>query len=376
MPSLPLSYIELSAAGLRHNIAQFRKVLGPKVQIAFPVKANAYGHGLEEIIAITDSLVDYFQIDDIEELRRVRMISNTKTLVLGYIPDAQIAEAIRLQGILGVFSIPQLQHIETVAATLGSVVPIHVKLDAGLGREGLLAADVEVFINCLKKSPHVRLEGVYAHFANIEDTSDFSYSQQQIESFEKSWHHWMAAGFGTVTRHLSASSAMMVYENTAHNTLVRPGIATYGLWPSSDIERRFSGQFSLQPVLRWVSHIAEIKELPAGHPIGYGLTYYTTRVTKIALIPQGYSDGFDRGFSNTGRVLIHGEFCPVLGRIAMNMFVVDVTNINNVCVEDEVVLLGHQGKKRITAEDMASQLGTINYEIIARLSPLLPRIVV
>jgi alanine racemase len=149
------------------------------------------------------------------------------------------------------------------------------------------------------------------------------------------------------------------------------------MWPSNDLKERMeSEKFFLKPVMRWVTHIAQVKTVPENYTIGYGLTHVTERITKIAVIPQGYSDGYDRGFSNNGEVLVGGRRCAILGRVAMNMFVVDVSHLGGVKVEDKVVLLGKQGEEEITAEELADRIGTINYEITTRVCPLLERVVV
>ena len=185
-------------------------------------------------------------------------------------------------------------------------------------------------------------------------------------------------GYKNLERHISASSGAMVYEkNGGKSSLIRPGIMLYGMWPSEDLGKRFKKHgLKLKPVLRWVTHVVQVKTLPKNHPIGYGLTYITKKPTKVAIIPQGYSDGYDRGLSNKGEVLIQGQRCQVLGRVAMNMFVVDVTHLRNIKNEDGVVLLGRQGKEEITTEELAKHLGTINYEITTRILTLLPRVIV
>jgi alanine racemase len=219
---------------------------------------------------------------------------------------------------------------------------------------------------------------LFATPQNIEDTSDFSHAKKQIDAFQGAVADFRANEYPDVKTHLSASSGIMVYETDGgESDLVRPGIGLYGMWPSDDLKARFSRDaFELKPILRWVTHVAQVKTLPAGHSIGYGLTYVTKAPTKVAVVPQGYSDGYDRGLSNVGEVLIGGARCRVLGRIAMNMFVVDVSHLESVCREDEVVLLGEQGGERITAEEIAEKLGTINYEVTTRISPLLPRVIV
>ena len=155
---------------------------------------------------------------------------------------------------------------------------------------------------------------------------------------------------------------------------MRVGIGLYGLYPSSQLQRTSDG-LALQPALQWISHLAQVKELPTGHPVGYGLTYITSRPTTIGVVPQGYSDGYDRGLSNAGQVLIRGTRCSVLGRIAMNMFAVDVSHIPDVKAEEDVVLLGEQLGERITAEEIALKTNTINYEVVARISSLVPRVI-
>jgi alanine racemase len=169
----------------------------------------------------------------------------------------------------------------------------------------------------------------------------------------------------------------MVYEkNGGDSIIIRPGITMYGMWPSEDLRNKFETEnFFLKSVLKWVTHVAQVKTLPAGYCIGYGLTYTTSKPTKIAVVPQGYSDGFDRGLSNKGEVLIKNSRCKVLGRVAMNMFTVDVSHLANIKAGEEVVLLGKQGDERVTAEEIAAHLGTINYEITTRIFPLLPRVV-
>jgi alanine racemase len=183
--------------------------------------------------------------------------------------------------------------------------------------------------------------------------------------------------FKNLQTHISATSGLLVYEKSQGiNPLIRLGIGVYGMWPSKRLELLYKNKIKLSPVLSWKTKIAQIKILPKGSTVGYGLTYETKSETKIAVIPQGYADGFDRGFSNNGSVLIGGTRCKILGRIMMNMFVVDVSHLREVGIEDEVVILGSQGKEKITAEDMAEKVDTINYEITTRISSLLFRIII
>ncbi|NTW21991.1 alanine racemase [Candidatus Falkowbacteria bacterium] len=372
-----LSYIEISQKNLLHNAKQFRKLAHPDTRVVGVIKANAYGHGQNEVAQILEPAVDYFQVDDLLELRLLRRVTHLPILVLGYVAKDELEAAIKLNGTLAVYDLERLSLIEKIGKRRRKKVPIHVKIDAELGRQGLVKTEWPAFIAALKRCRWIKLDALYSHFANIEDTSDFSHAQKQIDCFSKAVEQFQRAGFTDFATHQSASSGVMVYEKgEGINKIIRPGLSIYGMWPSEELRERFEGQeLTLRPVMRWVSHVAQVKKLPKGHSIGYGLTFVTPRAMKVAVIPQGYSDGYDRGLSSKGEVLISGKRCRVLGRVAMNMFVVDVTKLPKVKAEDEVVLLGEQGKERITAEELAEKIGTINYEITTRITSLLPRII-
>lgn len=373
--SKPLSYLELSREKLRHNAHAFRNFIHPSTKLGAVVKANAYGHGQAEVTAILEDMVDYFLVDDIEELRRLRESSTKPALVLGYIAKADLEKAVQLKGELALYDTERLMLLQELAVQKNLQAVIHLKIDAFLGRQGILLEDVAAFATQLQRCPQVTLAAAYSHFANIEDTSDFSHAEKQLATLNQAVQLLRNNGFPGISSHISATSGVMLYEkNSPTHSLVRVGIGLYGLYPSSSILAK-NEELQLQPILRWVSHLAQVKTVPAQFPIGYGLTYITSKETKIAIVPQGYSDGYDRGLSNVGEVLVQGTRCPVLGRIAMNMFAIDVSHLPNVQAEEEVILLGNQGTESISAEELAEKIGSINYEITARLSPLLPRIV-
>ncbi len=373
-----LSCIEISRENLLHNFQMMKSLTRPGTEVVSVIKANAYGHGQNEVASILETVTDRFQVDDLSELRSLRKVTGKPVLVLGYVASDEIEETLRLEGTLSVYDAEQISEVNAAARGLGKAVTVHVKIDAELGRQGVLPENTGAMIDIVRRCEYIRVEAIYSHFANIEDTSDFSHAKKQIAAFRGVVADFRAKGYPHVKTHLSASSGIMVYETDGGGSdLVRPGIGLYGMWPSDDLKVRFSRDaFDLKPVLRWVTHVAQVKTLPAGHFIGYGLTYVTKKPTRVAIVPQGYSDGYDRGLSNAGEVLIGGSRCPVLGRVAMNMFVVDVSHLVSVRREDEVVLLGEQGSEHITAEEIAERLGTINYEITTRISPLLPRVIV
>lgn len=378
MSKLPLSYIELSQKNLIHNFKTLKR-LAKNTKVIAVIKGNAYGHGQNEIAKILEPYTDYFQVNSISELRLLRKISQKKTFVLGYVEKTDLKDAIKLGCILSVFSVEQLIHISAMADMCKKVQEVHVPVDAYLGREGFLESELMKFFLELKNCKNIALAGIYAHFANIEDTSNFSHAKKQIKKYEEYVRLSEKFGFENLQTHISATSGLLVYESflsSNKNTFVRLGLGLYGLWPSEHIRDLYKNKFELKPVLSWKTKIAQIKILPKGYHIGYGLTYRTPQRMKIAIIPQGYSDGLDRGLSNKGNVLINGTKCRILGRIAMNMFVADVTHLSHVKVEDEVVIMGLQGDKHISAEEIAKKIKTINYEVVTRINPLLRRIII
>ena len=374
---LPLSYIELSKKNLIYNLNQFKKLAKKGTKFSVAIKGNAYGHGFNEVAKILDPYVDYFQVDSIEELELLRKISKKETLVLGYVQSSDLKKAIFLKCILSIFSIEELKKINSVAGQLKKKQEIHIPVDAYLGREGFLLTELPKVFEEIKKCKNIKFTGMYAHFANIEDTNNFTHAEKQIKVFEQAINLAEKFGFIGLMTHISATSGLLVYEkNKGINSLIRLGIGAYGMWPSLHIKFLYRNRMELKPVLSWKTKIAQIKIIPAGNTVGYGLTFMVYKKTKIAVIPQGYADGFDRKLSNKGEVLIRGTRCKILGRVAMNMCVVDVSHLPNVKIEDEVVILGSQGGEQISAEEMAEKIDTINYEITTRISALLPRIIV
>lgn len=375
--STPLSYIELSKKSMLHNIKQFRRIVKEGTKISVSIKANAYGHGDKEVVSILAPYVDYFQINSIEELETVRACTKKPILLLGYVGKHDIARAIGLGCIMTVFDLHHALLINTTATRLGVKQKVHISIDAHLGREGIMPTQVEAFLTEIKKMKHITVDGVYAHFANIEDTTDLTHANKQIAAYHTALEACHAHGYKNIKTHISATSGVLAYEKwTGAHSIVRIGIGMYGMWPSVALQKAWQKKITLMPVLRWVTHIAQVKKIPAGESIGYGLTYITKKEMMIAVIPQGYSNGLTRFSSSNGDVLIHGKRAPILGRIAMNMFVVDVTAIKGAKSEDEVVILGQQKGEAITAEEIALKTQTINYEVTTRLSPLLPRVII
>jgi alanine racemase len=371
----PLSYIELSRENVLHNVDAFRSYLAKDVQIAAVIKANAYGHGIPEMISILEDQVEYFQVDDLLELRTVRAHSQKPTLVLGYISSDALEEALTLNAEIAIYDTERLPSIAKIAEEKGLTPRLHLKIDSHMGRQGILVPDVAAFLEVLRDYPQLALAGVYSHFSNARDPYNLDHTNLQVKGFKEAVATVRAAGFKNFITHLSSTGGVLLYEkDTGHNPLVRIGGGMYGMYASKELAAEYS-QLNLQPIVRWVSHVAQIKTVPANYPIGYSLTYRTEKEMKIAIIPQGYSDGYGRGLSNRGSVLIRGTYCKLLGRISMNMMTVDVSHIQDLKPEEEVVLLGAQGKEKISPEEQADLLDTINYEITTSLPHSLPRLI-
>jgi alanine racemase len=373
--------IEISRSALVHNIREFRRLIGRRRKFLAVVKANAYGHGIREVagIAISEG-VDWLGVNSVDEGAALREAGvGLPILVLGYAPLARLEEAVACDLRLTVYNTGTVERLSALAVRLRKTVRLHVKIETGTWRQGVDPADLGAFIRKIRNLPGLKVEGLSSHFANIEDTTKHDYPRRQLGIYRSACRKVEAGGLRVPLKHMSCTASTILFPERGFN-LARVGIGLYGLWPSKEtylsclLDRK--ELLSLQPVLSWKARIAQIKRVPAGADIGYGCTYRTTRKTTLAVVPVGYYDGYDRGLSNAAHVLVRGRRAPVRGRIAMDFFMADITDVPGVRLEDEVTLLGADGGERITAEDLAGLAGTISYEILARINPLIPRIIV
>lgn len=373
------SWVEIDRRALVDNLGSFRSLIGAKTKLLAVVKANAYGHGLTATARVIaeSGLADWLGINSLEEGRDLRGAGiRLPLLVLGYIPLDGLRLAARLGLRLTIYNLETARRLSFLGGT--KKIPVHIKLETGTHRQGVGLEAAVRLARFVKKSRNLILEGYATHFANIEDTLDRSYPQQQMQRYQSMVAQLERLGLAAPIKHLACTAATMVFPQT-HQAMVRVGIGLYGLWPSRETMlsvHSLHPKLTLKPALTWKTRIAQVKEVPAGSFVSYGCTYRTTRRSKLAVLPVGYYDGYDRKFSNNGYVLIRGRRAPVRGRVCMNLCVVDVTDIPGARIEDEVVLLGSQGKERISAEQLAAWIGTINYEVVSRINPLLPRMVV
>jgi alanine racemase len=339
------------------------------------VKANAYGHGLDVVAPVAARHADWLGVNNLEEGLAVRDLGIDKPVaILGH------TELERLDYIIsGDFR--QVVYREDVAAGLSACAKnrsttarVHVKVETGTHRQGVALDELKAFVEGLLALPNLEIEGLYTHFANIEDTLDPAFAQFQIEEFRRAVAIVKEAGGRPSLIHASATSGALLYPETGFN-MIRVGIGTYGIWPSRETQlaaRERGRRISLSPALHWKTRIAQIKTIKSGEFVGYGLTYQASHAMRIAILPIGYYDGYERKLSNSGRVLVGGQTVPVIGRVMMNMIAIDVTDVD-VKLDDEVVLIGRQGKAEIRVEELAEKIGSIAYEVVSRINPGIPR---
>jgi alanine racemase len=376
-----LVWVELERGAPDHNLRELRKCAAPGTRMCAVVKSNAYGHGAAPMVRLLES-ADWFGVNSLEEGLEIRALGEKRpVLVMGHVPLSALGEAVAHDLDLTLYNLESLEALAGLDRERrgGHPIRVHLKVETGTGRQGVLLEELEGFVRALYALDGAELVGLSTHFANIEDTLNHGYAEAQIARFQRARQILAALGLEPPLVHTACTAAAILFPET-HQALVRAGIGIYGLWPSREtylsalLGHRPVPQ--LKPVLSWKTRIAQLKTLPEGSFVGYGCTFKTTRATRLAVLPVGYADGYDRALGNTAHVLVHGKRAAVIGRVSMNMCMADVTDIPRARLEDEVVLLGGSGEERISAETLAAWAGTINYEVVTRISPLLERRVV
>lgn len=368
------TWCEVDVDALAANVRTFRRLVGPDVLLAPAVKGGAYGHGLIPAArAFLAGGADWLCIHQIEEARALRAAGVDAPLYcVGPILLDDLVEVERLDLRLVAYNRETIDRL----ASLGVRARLHLKVETGNHRQGVEPTAARALADAIAQAPHLTLEGISSHFANIEDTTDHRYARYQLARFEEAVAALRAAGHAIPIRHLSNSAATLLWPDQAFE-MVRLGVACYGLWPSKEtrVAAALAGHADvvLRPALAWKTRVAQLKDVPEGAFIGYGCSFMTTHATRLAILPVGYWDGYDRKLSNLAHVLIAGRRAPVRGRVCMNIIMVDVTDIPAAALEDEVVLLGRQGDETITAEQLAEWAGTINYEVVTRIADHVPR---
>lgn len=372
-----LTRIEISKSAVSENIENFRKVLNKKTLFCAIIKSNAYGHGLLEMAELTLSAgADLLGVNSLEEALILRKnFPSVRILIMGETPFKENRKKEIADDNFWIV-VSRLEDIELLS-NLHPRPKIHLKIDTGMSRLGFSGTTLEKLIFAIS-TQKLQLDGVLTHFASTEDFTEHSYSMQQLSEFTKATDLLDSLGYKNLIRHTASSASTMLFEE-ARLDMVRVGISLYGLWPSMEtrLSLSFMGKdFQLKPVLSWKTGIVHIQSVPVGRSVGYGSTFKTIYPTKIAVIPVGYFEGYDRRLSNQGYALIDGERAPILGRVCMNMTMLNVTHIPSAEVGKEVTLIGKSGSEEITADWMGNLTGTINYDIVTSIQKDIPRIIV
>ncbi|MFP4471889.1 MAG: alanine racemase [Bacteroidales bacterium] len=375
------SYIELSKSALNNNICHMRKKAGPGVTYSMVVKANAYGHGIEDILPMVEKCgVDHFSVFSTEEAKKVMEVKtkNCHLMIMGFIDDDYLEWAIENEVSFFVFTPERLNAVKQIAAHTSKPARVHIELETGMHRTGFTGKDLDYVVEVLKQnSDIIQLEGLCTHFAGAESLNNYHRIRHQIDTFERLCHWFGERGLRPKYRHVSSSAGVLNFPEARYD-LVRVGIANYGFWPNNETRMLHmkKDEISEDPLLRvlsWKSKVMSVNLVGEDEYVSYGTSYLTNRNSKIATVPVGYGYGFSRNLSNMGHVLINGKRAPVVGAVNMNMMVVDVTDLPEVCVGDEVVLIGTQNGKTITVSSFSDMNNSMNYELLTRLPPAIPR---
>ena len=380
----PLAWLNIDLRAIDHNIKQIRALQKPGTKLIAVVKANAYGHSMFEVaLQAFKSGADMVGVVNASEALILRKKGIIKPLVvLGPTAKEEMTELIRQKVSFTVFNDKSFQDASRVATILQKVAIIHVKVETGINRLGFSAEEAPSFIKKVKQHRWLEPEGIFTHLASVEELNN-SYTKNQLFQFDKVLARIGKPDIGIDWTKLpyvsaSASAAAMLIPESRYNA-IRLGIALYGLWPSRGVEAWAKRvlkvkKVKLKPALKYKTRLVEIRKIPAGAFIGYGCSFQAPKPMVLGVVPVGYAEGIDRGLSNMGFMLLNGAVVPIVGRVCMNMTILDITKRPKAKEGDEVVVIGTSKNKKITATDMADWAGTINYEITTRIPESLPRI--
>lgn len=366
LESIRPTWAEIDRAAFRRNVSALAGRLPHGSRLIPVMKADAYGHGAAELAKeCTPDRVAMIAVVMLEEALELRRAGITLPILnLGPLKPRQIPIALDHDITLGVPGPEELQSICAIARDRDVVV--HLKLDSGMGRMGIVESELPAVAEMIRATPRLRIAAIYTHFANSGDPQD-RFTEEQSARFDTLVETLRQAGI-TAPLHHRASSPAVVRGMVKPGEFVRVGLSLYGGEPLD------AGSSRLEPVMRWRTEIMRLKELPPGHAVGYGLTFVTKRPSRIATLPVGYADGYDRMLSNRGEVLVRGRRAPLVGRVSMDLTTIDVTDVPEAAVGDEVVLIGSQQSETITAEELASKIGTISYEVLCAVGARVPRV--
>ena len=356
---------------IRHNIIEMKKHIRSNTKLLAVIKADAYGHGAVAVARALEDLSDYYAVAHLAEAAELRRYGiKTPILILGYSAPEEYEELIRQEITITIFRLEDARRLAEVAEKLGKQAKVHIKLDTGMSRIGFLCNRESIEqIKEIKSLEWLNVEGIFTHFAKADEKNKDAF-EQQLNQFRYMLGSLEAEGVTFTIRH-AANSAAIMEQGDLELDMVRSGISTYGLYPSEEVDVDIA---DLIPAMSLTSKITHVKLVPAGTGIGYGWTYVTDKEMRIATVPVGYADGYKRALSKQGRVLIHGHSVPILGRVCMDQFMVDVTDLPEISVGDTVTLFGQDGEEMIPVEEIADMSESFNYEFVCGITRRVPRI--
>lgn len=376
------SHIELDVKALKNNYDFIRKQLNPDTQLVSVVKGNAYGHGIEKFVPTAiDCGVESFAVFSAHEAFKVKQSASNinRIIVMGNLPSAELDWAVENNIEAYAFDVGRLKNMALTAAKLKTKAKVHIEIETGLNRTGFTSKELkEVFSFIEDYKEFIDVKGVCSHLAGAENIANYYRIKNQIQRFKTGLKRFDKNEQSYEHAHLACSAAMMNYPKTIYD-MVRVGIMQYGLWPSKEVKMAYHVRTKqeadpLQPVLSWKSNVMSMKVVNKGEYIGYGSTLLAEQNMRIATVPVGYADGFARSLSNQGKVLINGHRLDVVATVNMNLFLVDVTNVENVKIGDEVVMIGKQGTQSISVASFSDFSSQLNYELLTRLPNDIPRL--
>lgn len=362
---------QINLDNIASNVKHIRNSLKDNIKLMAIVKADAYGHGAVEVskTALYNG-ADWLGVAICDEGVALRENNiHVPILILGYTPEAKIDEVIKNNLTQTVFSFETAKVLSDVATKLKKTVDVHIKIDTGMSRIGFLPTQENInTIVKISKLPNLHITGIFTHFCTA-DEKDKTFTYEQYRRFEYVCKNLEQKGIKDIIRHAANSACILEIKDVCLD-MVRAGIIIYGLMPSSDVNKTID----IKPAMSLKTHISYVKTIKENTGVGYNRTYFTDKVTKIATVPVGYADGYSRILSNKARVIVNGQYANVIGNICMDQFMIDVTDIENVNVDDEVILMGSCENAVVSAEELARIEQTINYEIVCNVGKRVPRV--
>lgn len=370
------TWLEIDKKALKHNYKIFRSLINKQTKLMAVVKSNAYGHNLTEFALEQEKLgVDYLAVDSVVEGLALRKSGIKKPiLILGYTLPEMLEKVILNDLEITISNFEYFKEIKKFFNKNKKKQPIkiHIKIDTGMHRHGFLETEILKIVKLIKNNTLINVIGLYTHFSSAKNPAFPQETYNQINIFNK-WREAFTLVKIKPIYHTCATSSTILFPE-AHFDMVRVGIGLYGIWPSSEVRSFVYNKFVLQPILSWKTIIGEIKKVPIGSGVGYDLLEKLSRDSKIAILPVGYWHGYPRALSSVGQILINGEIAKVIGRVCMDIIIVDITNIKNTKVGDEVTIIGCDKDKTILVDDISSLINISPYEMITRINPLIKRI--